>query len=789
MKDTYYGNEEKGFAPNKTFQDELNKFPKLWEVAQAIEGLRNGCGVHAGGVIIVDEDITETSSLMKINSGEWVTCFDLHEVEKTSSVKIDLLATLNLTRMRTCLDLLITQGYVKQYPTLRETYEQAIGVYKLDRKNPKMWERLANNEILSVFQFDTPQGIQGISLARPDSIEEMAALNSIMRLMASEKGAEQPLEKYARFKRNPYLWEQEMISYHLTEEERKLLHSYLDYEYGICASQEDIMSMIQNPKLGGWSLKDSDMLRKSIAKKDPKLYEELSQKYFKTVEEKNLSKTLCKYFWEVLVNTQRGYSFNLSHTLAYSIIGLQNMNLACNYPIIFWNTANLIVDSSGVNEGESSDDEEETEEEQIEEVEIEEEEEQEDVEKEKEQVKRAKKTVKYGKTAAAIGKFQSKGIKISPPDINRSDFTFTPIVEENSIVYGLRGITRVSSNLIKEIIAGRPYSSFDDFNSRIKTNKLQMINLIKSGFFDSLEPDRVSLMKKYIISISETKKKLTLQNMQGLIDYQVIPKEMSFYGKLFLFNKFLKKHKSDTYYKLNESAIEFISRNFDPDIIVDGVKVSQKTWDNTYKKAMDLMRDYLKDNLEELLEDYNGKLIQEQWNKYALGNLSKWEMDSISCYYHEHEITQVNSNYHFVNFYDLPEEPIVEKTFPNKNGGEIKVYQLSLIAGTVLDKNKLKNSITLLTKDGVVNVKIYKNQYALFDKQLSEKDSSGKKKVIEKSWFSKGNLLMIQGIRRGNDFIPKKSKHSIYPVISKIESITEDGFINFKFEREGVEEE
>ena len=111
---------------------------------------------------------------MKINSGEWVTCFDLHEVEKTSSVKIDLLATLNLTRMRTCLDLLITQGYVKQYPTLRETYEQAIGVYKLDRKNPKMWERLANNEILSVFQFDTPQGIQGISLARPDSIEEMA---------------------------------------------------------------------------------------------------------------------------------------------------------------------------------------------------------------------------------------------------------------------------------------------------------------------------------------------------------------------------------------------------------------------------------------------------------------------------------------------------------------------------------------------------------------------------------------------------------------------------------------
>lgn len=520
-------------------------------------------------------------------------------------------------------------------------------------------------------------------------------------------------------------------------------------------------------------------------KKDKKLYEKITNEFFENAKEKNLSPTITNYFWNVCVKIQAGYSFCASHTLAYSLIGLQNINLAFKYPIIFWNTANLIVDSSGVDDGENEE-EEETEED---EVEADEEDEEEDDISTKEKVKRAKKTVNYGKTASAIGKFQSRGITISPPDINKSDFSFTPLVEENSIVYGLRGITRVSADLVKEIIAGRPYSSFDDFNSRIKTNKLQMINLIKSGFFDSLEPDRVSLMKKYIISISETKKKLTLQNMQGLIDYQVIPKEMSFYGKLFLFNKFLKKHKSDTYYKLNESAIEFISRNFDPDIIVDGIKVSQKNWDNTYKKAMDPMRDYLKDNLEELLEDYNGKLIQEQWNKYALGNLSKWEMDSISCYYHEHEITQVNSNYHFVNFYDLPEEPIVEKTFPNKNGGEIKVYQLSLIAGTVLDKNKLKNSITLLTKDGVVNVKIYKNQYALFDKQLSEKDSSGKKKVIEKSWFSKGNLLMIQGIRRGNDFIPKKSKHSIYPVISKIESITEDGFINFKFEREGVEEE
>ena len=147
-----------------------------------------------------------------------------------TNVKIDMLATLNLTRIRTCLDLLVQYGYIEKKKTLKETYEAAIGVYNLNRTNADMWEKLANNEILSVFQFDTPQGIQGISLAKPTSVEEMAALNSIMRLMASEKGAEQPLEKYARFKNNPQLWDLEMNQYRLNNEQKQLLHKYLDYE-------------------------------------------------------------------------------------------------------------------------------------------------------------------------------------------------------------------------------------------------------------------------------------------------------------------------------------------------------------------------------------------------------------------------------------------------------------------------------------------------------------------------------------------------------------------------------
>ena len=713
------------------------------------------------------------------------------------NVKIDLLATLNLTRIRTCLDLLVQYGYIEKKATLRETYEAAIGVYNLNRTDPHMWDMLAKNQILSVFQFDTPQGLQGISLAKPSSVEELAALNSIMRLMASEKGAEQPLEKYARFKKNPDLWEQEMIQYHLNEEQRQLLHKYLDYEYGICASQEDIMSMIQNPELGGWSLKDSDMLRKSIAKKDPALYESLSEKYFRTVEEKQLDKNLCEYFWHVLVNTQRGYSFNLSHTLAYSIVGLQNMNLAARFPLIFWNTANLIVDSAGVDDGENTEDiDQEALIENIEEITNEEtdenleEAEEESIEKNvitKEKVQRVKKTVDYGKTAKAIGRFISYGIKFLPPDINISSFTFSPQVETNSIIYGLRGITRIPSDMIKEIIKQRPFSSIKDFLNRIKVNKIQMSNLIKCGAFDSLvSKPREEIMADYIAMVADHKERLTLQNMQMLINKKLIPEDLKFYQKLFLFNKFLKTCKNGDNYELNEAAVNFIGNNFSADLIDNGTQIPQIRWDNVYKKAMDPMRLYLKENKDTVLKALNDSLYQEMYDKYASGNISHWEMDSVSFYSHEHELAAAAHDYD--DFFSLSEEPEVEYSFTGKDGNEVKVFRLRRIIGTVIDKNKMKNTVTLLTPTGVVNVKVYKNQYALYDKQLSQKGSDGVKHVLEKSWFSRGTLLMVQGIRRGQDFVPKKRKDSFYPVISKITNVDSDGVLTFQTERMEVEE-
>ena len=478
------------------------------------------------------------------------------------------------------------------------------------------------------------------------------------------------------------------------------------------------------------------------------------------------------------------------------------MNLAYKYPIVYWNTANLIVDSGGVQTVDFEDDDDEAmievelapDDDAVETVADDEEEELEEWEEankttttnEEDKKKKKQKNVDYGRIASIIGKLDGYGIKVSPPDINKSSYTFTPVAETNTILYGLRGIARISGEKITEIMERRPYLSLRDFLEKNKLNIIQIVNLIKSGAFDEIEKmPREEIMGKFLESTIDKKVDLNLRNMQALITKDLIPEDMVFYKKLFLFNKFLKDNKDGIYYRLNDAAINYITKNFDADLIENGVQISQKVWDNIYKKAMDPMREYIKAHKQEMLQKLNDTIYNEAAEKYSSGNISKWEMDSISFYYHEHELAAVASQYD--DFFALPEEPEIEYSFRGTNGQEIKVYTLHKIVGTVIDKDKQHNTVTLLTPTGVVTVKVYKNQFAIYDKQLSQRGEDGKKHVIEKSWFSRGTKLIVQGIRRENNFIPKKRKNSVFPIIAKITSIDDDN-LTFQFERAEVDE-
>jgi len=787
LSQCYNGDTENDFAPIKQFIIEMNNYPELWNVAQKIEGLICGSGIHAGGVIFVDEPFTESTALMRAPDGTICTQFELHDAEDVSLIKYDALSVEAMDKIHNCIDLLCDAGLVERERTLKETYENIIGVYNLERDNPEMWQMVWNHEIQSLFQMEKQSGINGIATLKPTSVDDLAILNSTIRLMAQEKGGEMPTDKLARFKANPDEWEKEMERYGLGEEERKILEPVLGMSYGLCIAQEQFMELVQLPELGGFSLTWADKLRKSIAKKNPKDYDALTKEFFEVTKEKGINQKFANYVWNVLIAMSRGYGFNQSHTLAYSLIALQEMNLAYHYPIIFWNCACLITDAGG-DEKEQEDEEVEVVEEvysnEIEEFTQDDEDDDDEDEEAEAGVKKKKKTssVNYGKIATAIGKMRMSGIVVEPPDINKSTYTFSPDAELNIIRYGISGITRVGEELVKAIIANRPYTSITDFLSKVKVNKVQMINLIKSGAFDSFG-NRVELMHKYVDMISDTKKRITLQNMKMLIDFGLIPDKYDLQRRVYNFNKYIKKMKMDQgYYGLDNPAFKFLETYFDIDktepnnFTESGFCIKQVVWDNIYKKQMDIIRPYIKDHNEELLKAVNDRLTADVWNKYCLGNLSKWEMDSVSFYSHEHELENVDlSLYMIEDFFDLSEQAEVERVIPIK-GKQVPIFRLHRIAGTVLDRDKAKKTVQLLTPTGVVSVKIY-GAFEAYDKQISVKGPDGKKHVIEKSMFTRGNKIIVTGIRQEESFVAKVYKATPWHRVEQIVGIENERLI------------
>lgn len=462
------------------------------------------------------------------------------------------------------------------------------------------------------------------------------------------------------------------------------------------------------------------------------------------------------------------------------------MNIAYHYSQLFWNTACLTV-SAGANETTDRN-----------------------------------KTTNYGKIAKAIGDIQQRGQVVTFPHINKAKFSFSPDIEKNEIVFSLKGICGIGDDLAKAIIDNRPYTSLNNFIEKINAYKNQspdnkfgntaVIALIKAGAFDEIEhKDRGEIMKEYIRSISNPLKSLSMDNIVDLYNLGLLTKEQKAYEyRLYKFKKYVlskqffvkqagKSANTGYYYLEPKYAEPFFFEHFihnmqedkDYEYNEEGkLIVKRGSLEREFNKLMQDLKETVL-NSEENLEKINHQRFQEVWDNVASGTISKWEMDSLSFYYHDHELKNVDEKYYsIVDYEKLNRVPEVEEYFMWR-GKEKPRFKLSRICGTVLDKDKNKHIVTLLTPTGVVLVKFYKGQFGFYDQQLSEIDEeTNKKTVIEKSWFTRGTKLLITGFRREDQFIPKKYSDSVYKhSIQLIKSIDEDGKLVLQNEREGKESE
>ena len=95
-------------------------------------------------------------------------------------------------------------------------------------------------------------------------------------------------------------------------------------------------------------------------------------------------------------------------------------------------------------------------------------------------------------------------------------------------------------------------------------------------------------------------------------------------------------------------------------------------------------------------------------------------------------------------------------------------------------------SITLLTTTGVITVKFTRDYFAMYNKQLSERQEDGSKKVVEKGWFTRGVKLLIAGYRRDDTLVAKTYKSNGFHQLYKITNITKGGDLELVHDRKGM---
>ena len=509
------------------------------------------------------------------------------------------------------------------------------------------------------------------------------------------------------------------------------------------------------------------------------------------------------------------------------MILVQELDLITSYPPIYWATAVLMTESGTI-------------------------------ERESEEGDGKEGGTDYDSLGSAIANLQKQGVVIDLPNINKALTGFKPDEATNSIIFGMKGISSINNKTSEIIIANRPYTSMKDFHDRLHLvkhetftkdgkkqmkaliTKEQMINLIKAGAFDEIEPNktRTQVLEEYLHMEYPDKKSITTSNLPQLIYRGLIPSEYDEELRLFDMRQYLREgmcvadgelphHKAIEGYKATKSKKWYLLDGVDEDDTLDIYNIfleafpelqegehyyfasdyddnneywsnaiwvecgasSKKAFEGIYKGKIKRLLEYL--TSKELLAKYNESLFNDIKQQYMKGTESTWEFESMAYYHGDHEVSMINQDlYNISNFHDLPEEPIVVDHWvktDKETGQEIKIpkFEINQICGVVLGKNKNKNIITLLTPTGTVYCKFNRGSFSHYDRSISIPDEeTGKNKVVDASWFKRGNILMIRGIRRGSQFTVKNYKNSLWShSVSLVERIYDDGIALTKDER------
>lgn len=408
-------------------QQMIEKNPKiaeLFDIASRLEGLTRHASKHAAGIVISPEPIAEVLPIyVPTKSTDIVTQYSMTELELLGFLKIDFLGLKNLTLITNIIDLIKKNNNIE------------ILISDLDLADEKTFALLQRGDTAGVFQLESNGLKDVLRRLKPNCFEEIIAVNALYRPGPLSSGMVDDFIERKHGRQN--------INYFFDA-----LENILKDTYGVIVYQEQVMQIAS--KIAGYSLGESDILRRAMGKKKADEMAKQKDLFIIRAIERGFDKNKSEEVFDLMAYFA-GYGFNKAHSAAYALIAYQTAYLKAHFPIEFMSCLITL------------------------------------------ELAHPENTLEY------IKYVKESNIKILSPDINISIGEFIP--EKNAIRWGLLGIKNVGSIAVEDILKKRKdhgkYKDLFDLCNKLDLrvcNKRVLESLIASGALDGFNQTRAFMM-------------------------------------------------------------------------------------------------------------------------------------------------------------------------------------------------------------------------------------------------------------------------------------------------------
>lgn len=412
----------------------------LFDIAFRLEGKTRHASKHAAGIVITPQPVDEMLPIyIPPKTDELVAQYAMTELESIGFLKIDLLGLKNLTLIKKAVDL------------IKKNHGITINIDLLPLQDPATFQLIQEGKTSGVFQLESSGLKDVLRKLKPTKFEDIIAVNALYRPGPLGSGM---VEDFILRKNG-----KQKIEYLFPE-----LEPVLAETYGVIVYQEQVMKIAST--IAGYSLGESDILRRAMGKKKADVMAEQKILFVERAKERKFHVGKAEKLFDLMAYFA-GYGFNKSHSAAYAMIAFQTAYLKANYPAEF---AASLISLEAAN---------------------------------------AEKMSFYLKEA------HDMKLEILPPNVNESHIDFS--VVDGKILFGLQGIKNIGHVSLHNIITERenngPFTDLLNFCTRIDlrtSNKRVLENLIYAGAFDALAGSRAEKSNELtrIIDLAiETKKR------------------------------------------------------------------------------------------------------------------------------------------------------------------------------------------------------------------------------------------------------------------------------------------